>query len=91
MNKKVNTVLFILGATIVNVILMIVIFLALFVLFGRFLAPNLSAELNQIILLLLFVGSIVATYFIYHRLVKLLSEKFNMDNYFDPIFKSRKK
>lgn len=87
MNKKANTVLFILGATVANVLIMIVIFLALFVVFGRLIAPSLSPQINQIIMLVLFIGSIVATYFIYHRLVKWLSEKYDLEKYFDPIFR----
>lgn len=87
MNKKANTVLFILGATVVNVLIMIVIFLALFVVFGRFIEPNLPPQVNQIVMLLLFIGSIVATYFLYHKLVKWLSDKYDLDKYFDPIFR----
>jgi membrane protein YdbS with pleckstrin-like domain len=87
MNKKVNTVLFILGATVANVLIMLVIFLVLFVIFGRLIAPSLPPQVNQIVMLLLFIGSIVATYFIYHRLVKWLSDKYDLDKYFDPIFR----
>ena len=87
MNKKANTVLFILGATVANVVIMIVIFLGLFVLFGRLIAPSLSPQVNQSIMLVLFIGSIVATYFIYHRLVKWLSAKYDLEQYFDPIFR----
>lgn len=87
MNKKANTILFVLGATVANVVIMLVIFLALFLLFGRLIAPSLPPQANQIIMLVLFIGSIVATYFIYHRLVKWLSEKYDLEKYFDPIFR----
>ena len=91
MNKRVNTVLFVIGASIVNVVIMLILFLGLFVLFARFLAPSLSPGVNQLIMVLIFVASIAVTYFIYHRLVKLLSQRINMDAYFDPIFGKRKK
>ena len=42
MNKKANTVLFMLGATVVNIILMVLIFVLLFYLYGRFIAPSVS-------------------------------------------------
>ncbi|MFP4302324.1 MAG: hypothetical protein ACLFPW_09950 [Spirochaetaceae bacterium] len=90
MNKRVNTVLFVLGASVVNVIIMLVLFLALFVVFARFLAPSLSAGANQLIMVLIFVVSIGVTYFIYHRLVRWLSTKVDMDKYFDPIFGKKK-
>jgi membrane protein YdbS with pleckstrin-like domain len=91
MNKKANTVFFVLGATIVNVIIMMVIFIILFVLFGRFAAPHMSPQINQIIMLVLFIGSIVLTYFIYHRLVNYITTRIDMEKYFDPIFRPKKR
>ncbi|MFW5643255.1 MAG: hypothetical protein ACOCYQ_04445, partial [Alkalispirochaeta sp.] len=67
MNKRINTVLFIIGATIFNIIAMVVIFFVLMVVFARFIAPSLPPGANQIILLVLFVASVAATYLIYHR------------------------
>ena len=54
MNKKTNTVLFVLGATVVNIIMMIVLFV-LFVLFGRFLAPNIGEGIVPVFMLLIFI------------------------------------
>ncbi|MFO7781606.1 MAG: hypothetical protein R6W94_08255 [Spirochaetia bacterium] len=89
MNKRVNTILFVIGATIANIIIMMVIFLVLFVVFGRFLAPYIPANIGVYILMVLFVLSIVATYFIYHRFVRWLSQKYELENYFGPIFPRR--
>ena len=91
MNKRVNTILFVLGASVVNVLIMLLLFLTLFVVFARFLAPSLSPGVNQLIMVLIFVVSIGVTYFLYHRLVKWLSNKYDMNEYFDPIFGKRKK
>lgn len=91
MNKRVNTVLFVVGASVVNVIIMLVLFLGLFVVFARFVAPSLSPGANQLIMVLIFVISIAATYFIYHRMVRWLSTKIEMDKYFDPIFGKRRR
>lgn len=91
MNKKVNTVLFILGATIVNILIMVAIFLLLFTPYVRFLAPQISPQMNNILAMLIFIGSIVATYFIYHWLVKFISKKYDLDRYFDPLFKKKGK
>jgi hypothetical protein len=90
MNKKVNTVLFIVGATIGNVVVMTVVFLLLFVLFGRFLAPVLPPAGDQIAVIVIFVGSIVVTYFAYHRVIKTLTNRIDMEKYFDPIFRRKK-
>ncbi|TVR59347.1 MAG: hypothetical protein EA426_07400 [Spirochaetaceae bacterium] len=91
MNKKLNTVLFVLGATVANVAIMMVLFLVVFILYARFLAPVLSEGVNSMALLVIFVGSIVATYFIYNRLIKHLTDKIEMEKYFDPIFRTKKK
>ncbi|MCX7786391.1 MAG: hypothetical protein N2442_01685 [Spirochaetes bacterium] len=85
MNKKLNTVLFVIGATLVNMV-MILLFLAGFLLYGAFLAPRLPPEVNSIALLLLFIGSIIGTYFLYHRIMRFLSNKVNWDKYFSPLF-----
>ncbi|MFP4484042.1 MAG: hypothetical protein ACLFO1_04235 [Spirochaetaceae bacterium] len=89
MNKKVNTVLFIVGATIANVLFMSIVFVVLFILFGRFLAPLLPPAADQIVVVIIFVGSIVLTYFAYHRMIKLLTNRVDMEKYFDPIFKKK--
>ncbi|HKK48005.1 MAG TPA: hypothetical protein VJ932_02855 [Alkalispirochaeta sp.] len=86
MNKRLNSVLFILAATVANIISMVVIFGILMVLFARFLAPHLAPGANQIILLVLFVGSVVITYVMYHRLMKWLAEKYPLQDYFGPLF-----
>lgn len=90
MNKKVNTVLFILGATLANVILMTAVFLLLFILFGRFLAPALPPAGDQIAVVVIFLGSIVLTYFAYHRIIKVLQDRVDMEKYFDPIFRRKR-
>lgn len=91
MNKKVNSILFILGATIANIIVMTVIFFVLLILFARFLAPVLPAWANQLGLLVLFVGSVVVTYLIYHRFMKWLSQKYPLEQYFGHLFKQRRR
>ena len=76
-----------LGATVVNVLLMVIIFILLFWLYGRFIAPNVSPQVTSYVMIGIFVGAIALTYFIYHRLVKWISKKWNLDDYFDPIFR----
>jgi hypothetical protein len=75
-----------LGATVLNVVMIVLIGLALFLLYGATLAPRLSPEIDRIVLIVLFIGSIALTYFLYHRLVKWISNKWDLDEYFDPIF-----
>lgn len=86
MNKKVNTVLFMLGATVVNVLMMIVIFLALMLLYAWIVPSGFSSQAGQIVGIVIFLASIGLTYFLYHRLIKWISNKWNLDEYFAPIF-----
>ena len=86
MNKKVNTVLFILGATVVNIGIM-----AVLVILGLVLLSKLPAGFVPIGTVVIFFVAILGAFFIYHRLIKFISKRVNMDKYFDPIFKQRKK
>ncbi len=90
MNRKVNTALFIVGATILNIVLMLILmgvglFLVSF-LFGN----SINETGASIAFLVVFVGSIAGAFFVYHRIVRLISKKIDMDQYFHPIFGRRK-
>ncbi len=89
MNKKANTVLFMLGATILNVLMMVVIFLALMLLYAWIVPGGFATQAGQIIGIVLFLVAIGLTYFLYHKMIKLISKKWNLDDYFDPIFSRR--
>ncbi len=91
MNKKLNTVLFILGATVVNMIVMGIILLAGLYILSLFLNENTDPKMAQVMFLVVFGLAIAGSFFIYHRVMKLISKKFDMDKYFHPILKSRKK
>ncbi len=90
MNKKLNTLLFILGATVVNILIMVVIFFAAFLLLTVALPRDVNPAMVQILMMLVFFGAIIGTFFIYHRLIKFISAKIDMEKYFHPII-SRKK
>ncbi len=91
MNKKLNTALFIIGASIVNVIIMVILMTAGLALLSLILPKNISPTLASILFILVFLLSVAGSFFIYHRGIKLLAGKINMDKYFHPIFNSRKR
>jgi ABC-type transport system involved in multi-copper enzyme maturation permease subunit len=91
MNKKVNTVLFILAASLLNVLLMVMLLLFGILLLAYILPEGISPSLAQIFFILVFLGSIALTFFIYHRAMKIFSRKVDMDKYFDPIIRGRRK
>jgi hypothetical protein len=86
MSKKSNTVIFLLAATVVNIIITVVIFLGLLVLYATVFANMLPKEAASWVLLLDFVISIVGSFFIYRLAVKLISKRWDFDKYFDPLF-----
>ncbi len=90
MNKKVNTILFVLGATVLNVLVMGIVFTVLLVILSSIAPPTMSPEFGTLAVALVFLATIVVTYVLYHYAVKLLSKKFDLEKYFEPIFRSRK-
>jgi len=78
--------LFILGATVFNVVITILVFLLLFVLYVRFILPGLPEGGQDWSFSILFIAAIVASFFLYRTLLKFISKKIDFDQYFDPIF-----
>jgi hypothetical protein len=89
MNKKLNTWLFIGGATVFNVLLTLALFIILAVVVFRLAGQSLSAEAGLGVMFTIFVAAIVGTYFIYKVVLKLVLKKWDFDKYFDPIIKPR--
>jgi uncharacterized membrane protein (DUF485 family) len=90
MSKKTNSILFILGATVVNIVLTLALMILLLVIYARFIAPLLPAESAAWGIPVIFIGAIVASFFIYRAGIKVLSKKVDIDKNFDPLFGRRK-
>jgi hypothetical protein len=90
MNKKTNTFLFILGATVFNVIVTVASFLILLILFLKFLAPILPQDAGAWGLPVVFVGAIAIAFILYRFVLKMLIKRIDVDRYFDPLFRPRK-
>lgn len=84
MNKKVNTVLFILAGMLVNILVFFGL-LALFLYIGTFLPANAQG----VFIIVGFLASIVLSFIIYSRLAALFMKKVDMEAHFHPIFKSK--
>lgn len=91
MNKKVNTILFVLGATVVNILVMLIILIGGLMLIGSLLSEEAQETTGQYLLLALFFVAIGVSFFSYNRFIKYLSNRIDMDKYFHPIFRSGKK
>ena len=93
MNKKLNTVLFLLGATVLNLLIMLV----LVVILGAVavLATRSMEEVNQavsmIAVIVILFGSIAGTFFIYNRLIKWVVVKWDLEKYIEPVFRGSRR
>ena len=90
MDKKVNTLLFVLAATLFNIIVTIVSFAVLLLLYAKFIMPMLPENIRVWGFPIIFIASIVISFFVYRFLLKLLMKKVRMEEYLDPIFRTRK-
>ena len=89
MNRKVNTVLFILGATIINISTMLLILLLGLFLMSVVLSETARESVGQFFFIVVFLAAIGGSFFFYNRLIKLMSKKIDMDKYFHPLFRPR--
>jgi len=89
MNKKVNTLLFIFGGTVFNILIVVVCFIVLTLLYYNFLMPLMPEESHSWGFALIFLASIVLSFVLYRIIIKYLMKKVDVDKYFDPIFARR--
>ena len=91
MNKRVNTVLFILGATLFNIIITVGSFLLLLTVYAKFIMRFLPEAAQAWSFPLLFIAAIAISFVVYRFVLKLLLKKIEMEKYFDPILGNREK
>ena len=91
MNKKRNTFLFILGGTVFNVLItFIYMFVLIFIYLNVFI--EILPEATQAWFIPVVFGlAILLSFLTYRWVVKLISQKIDMDKYFDPIFGQRRR
>ena len=87
MNKKLNTAVFLVVATAVNIGIMLVVFVVLMVVV-TLLARD-KPQLMSVLYIVAFFLAIVATFFLYSLVMKLFQKKVDMEKYFHPIFRPR--
>ncbi|MDR3303805.1 MAG: leader peptide processing enzyme [Treponema sp.] len=91
MSKKTNTLLFMLGATVFNILVVIVTFIVLILVYAKFVMPRLpnSESAASWGLPVIFIASIAASFVLYRVVIKQIIKRIDMEKYFDPLF-SRK-
>ncbi len=85
MSKKTNSLLFILAATVLNLVLLILLFIIGFIILSL-----LPLQENQNLLMggiaVVFILAIVLSFLIYSKIVKWAIAKFNLEDKMDPLF-----
>ena len=88
--KKRNTAVFVIIATIINLLLMMAFMIVGYVLLARFGDPE-STTANQVWLVVIFLGSIGLSWFVYSRMVRWYAKRVDVDKKFAPLISPRKK
>jgi len=86
MNKKVNTLLFILCATLFNIIIALVSFITLTLLYLKFFMMRLPEASRSWGFTAIFLVSIGISFLVYRVVLKHLINKVEIEKYFDPLF-----
>lgn len=87
MNKKVNTLIFILCGTIVNLLIAIAFIGILLWIVGQF-QSSLGPYMTTVVPVAFFTG-LIAAMFVYQKLTKWVISKFNLEDKLDPIIKMK--
>ena len=90
MSKKTNTFVFIILGTVFNVIITVFCFIIFLVIYSNVLYPLLPNSSAAWALPVIFVGSIVVSFFVYRLVMKLFMKKVDVEKNFHPIFGSRR-
>ena len=89
MNKKINTLLFILGATVFNILVTILSFSLLLVIYAKFIMRLLPEGTQMWSFPLIFIAALAVAFVVYRYALSFLLKKIEMEKYFAPIFGSR--
>jgi hypothetical protein len=90
MNKKANTFLFILAATVFNIVVTVGCFLVLLLLFVKFFTSALPENAAVWALPVIFLVSIALSFVFYRIALKALMKRIDPDKYFSPLFRPRR-
>jgi membrane protein YdbS with pleckstrin-like domain len=87
MKKTGNLIVFMIVASVFNIVVLIIIALGLIVLASRILNPDGTAAM--LIFFASFLVSVVATFLIYGRLMKWATRRFNLEKHIPQMFRKK--
>jgi hypothetical protein len=84
-------VLFFIGATVFNILLMAIFVVGFILLIGVALGSNPNPTLFQVLIFVGFIAAIVLTFLIYGKAMKWVTVKFQLEKHIPQLFKGKKK
>ncbi len=91
MTSTSKMVLFFIGATVFNLLLMAVFIIVFILLIGLALGANANPTTFQILIFAGFIVSIVLTFFVYGKAMKWVTVKFQLEKHIPQLFKGKKR
>lgn len=90
MNKKISTLIFMLGATLLNLIILAVVAALLVLLFGLLYrgAEEVSDAMSWLAVIVILFGSIAGTFWLYSRIIKWMMKKWNLESRIEHPFRN---
>lgn len=89
MNKKLNTFLFLLVGTVVNIGIMLILLILFLYLIGFLFTSETSSQVVSVLTLGAVMLSVVGSYLIYSQIIKFINRKWNLENYIAPLFRRK--
>lgn len=93
MNKKLATVLFIIGGTALNIILMLVYIVGLLAL-AAVILRNMGYEPGSSVyvpaMIVAIFGGLVLAFFTYSKITKYIQNKYELEKYLEPLFRRKR-
>jgi uncharacterized BrkB/YihY/UPF0761 family membrane protein len=90
MSKKTNTLLFILGATVFNILVTAACFTVLLLIYAYVIAPRISEAARAWGFPAIFIAAIALSFVIYRKGLKFLMKKIQVEKHFAPLFGDRR-
>jgi len=91
MNKRANTILFILGATVFNVLTTIISMVILFLLYINFIVTLLPEGGQAWGFVIIFIAALVISFVAYKFALNFFMKKIDVEKYFDPLYMKKYK
>jgi hypothetical protein len=85
-NKKVNTILFVLCATLFNILITVMSFLLLLTVYANFIIRLLPESTQAWAFPLIIMASLAVAFLVYRSVIRFLVKKIEIEEYFAPIF-----